>query len=82
MSATAPAPHSFPAAMPLFAAVRKPFLLLACAALILFAVSLPAGLTFGGRAALAAIGLAMLGWIGTRLPESWVALAAVVVVGV
>ena len=40
-------------------------------------LTLPATLALPGRAALLAMALAMLGWTCTRLPESLVALAAV-----
>ncbi|MDN3713646.1 SLC13 family permease [Paracoccus cavernae] len=44
---------------------------------IVFGLTLPGALPFEARAALIAVALAMLGWIGTRLPESVVALVAV-----
>ncbi|MCV2449007.1 SLC13 family permease [Paracoccus sp. DMF] len=47
------------------------------AALIAFLSSLPGDLAPPGRIALAVSGLAILGWVGTRIPESLVALAAV-----
>lgn len=49
------------------------------AGLIVFLCSLPGDLAPQGRVALAVSGLAILGWVGTRIPESLVALAAVLV---
>lgn len=51
----------------------------ALAALIAFLSTLPGDLAQPGRMTLAVSGLAILGWIGTRIPESLVALAAVLV---
>lgn len=47
------------------------------AAAIPLLAGLPQALSSEGRVALAVSGLAILGWVGTRLPESLVALAAV-----
>lgn len=57
---------------------RRHLIVTGLAGAILFAgLSLPADLSTEGRASLIAVALAMLGWIGTRLPESLVALGAV-----
>ena len=46
-------------------------------AIMFTGISLQSDLSTEGRASLIAVALAMLGWIGTRLPESLVALGAV-----
>lgn len=46
-------------------------------AILALGLSLPGDLSFDARASLIAVALAMLGWIGTRLPESVVALVVV-----
>lgn len=63
--------------IPAFPAPRQLALIGAGAAVIVFGLTLPGALPFEARAALIAVALAMLGWIGTRLPESVVALVAV-----
>lgn len=56
----------------------RPMIIAAIGAMILYAgLAVPADLSGQARASLVAVALAMLGWIGTRLPESLVALAAV-----
>ncbi|TWI33199.1 SLC13 family permease [Paracoccus sulfuroxidans] len=56
----------------------RPLIVAAIGAMILYAgLAVPADLSGQARASLVAVALAMLGWIGTRLPESLVALAAV-----
>lgn len=66
-----PAPADLPRPTPRHA------LLVLLAALIACLASLPGDLAPQGRTALAVSALAILGWVGTRIPESLVALAAV-----
>lgn len=66
-----------PAALPRPA--PRHLVLAAVAALIVGLASLPGDLAPQGRVALAVSGLAILGWVGTRIAESLVALAAVLV---
>ncbi|WJS86603.1 SLC13 family permease [Paracoccus sp. TOH] len=56
---------------------RRHVVLAALAGLIVAAACLPGALTQPPRVALAVSALAILGWVGTRVPESLVALAAV-----
>jgi di/tricarboxylate transporter len=75
MSATAAAPALSTPAMPLaWREVSPPATVAVLAAWAIW--TLPQGLGAEARAALIVTVLAMVGWIGTRLPESLVALAA------
>lgn len=57
---------------------RQIFVALLALLILWGARALPGEMSLDARHALAAVALAMLGWIMTKLPEAWVALAAVV----